>query len=199
MSTELETLPALRGLQRLADLRPVIAIDTREQDPLAFTRLPSRRVTLHTADYSVCGFENEFGVERKSLDDLAACCVGENRLRLFRELVRMRGMRFARFLVVGSRRAVEGKRYRSHIAPKAVLATLATIEARFGVPVVHAENPGEAAEMVERWAWWYAREAVERCNELLRATEREAQSLPSGAETEAVPATDGASDERAAS
>ncbi len=34
-----ENLPALRGLQRLADLRPVVLIDTREQDPLAFKRL----------------------------------------------------------------------------------------------------------------------------------------------------------------
>jgi len=178
MSTDLQTLPALRGLSRLADLRPCLVVDTREQDPLVFTRLPSVRGTLHTGDYSLVGFLNEFCVERKSLDDLAACCVGENRLRMFREMARARGMRFKRFLVIGERLAIQGKRYRSHIDPKAVLATLATIEARFDVPVVHAANPGEGAEMVERWAWWYAREAVERCNELLRATERDETAVP---------------------
>ena len=174
MHAPLDPLPALRGLARLADLRPVVIIDTREQTPLTFTRLPSRVGTLTTGDYSVAGLEDGFGVERKSLDDLAACCVGENRARFFRELTRLRGMRFKRLLIVGERLAIMGKRYRSHIEPKSVLATLATIEARFDVPVVHAANPGEAAELIERWAWYYAREAVETCNDLLRATEAEA-------------------------
>ena len=35
------TLPGLRGLRDLADLRPVIKIDSREQAPLVFTRLPA--------------------------------------------------------------------------------------------------------------------------------------------------------------
>lgn len=178
MSTEYESLPALRGLQRLADLRPCVVVDTREQDPFVFPRLPSRTATLHTGDYSVAGFENEFSVERKSLDDLAACCVGENRLRFFRELARLRGMKFRRLLIVGERMAIMGKRYRSHIESKAVLATLATVEARFDVPVVHVSNPAEGAEIIERWSWWYAREAVMACNELLRGSEYEASPQP---------------------
>lgn len=199
MNTLLETLPALRGLQRLADLRPCVVIDSREQEPLVFRRLSSRRGTLQTADYSLAGFETEVGIERKTLDDLAACCVGENRLRFFRELGRLRGFRFARLLIIGEREAIMGKRYRSHIEAKAVLATLAVVEARFGVPVVHATNPSEAAEMIERWAWWYAREAVERCNELLRATEREGAPSPSDDEMHAATATGGATNERASS
>jgi len=35
------TLPALRGLGKLAELLPIIATDTREREPLKFTRLPS--------------------------------------------------------------------------------------------------------------------------------------------------------------
>ncbi len=42
MSTELETLPALRGLARLADLRPTVVVDSREQELFVFKRLPSR-------------------------------------------------------------------------------------------------------------------------------------------------------------
>lgn len=172
MSAPFEILPALRGLARLADLRPVIVTDTREQTPLTFTRLASVWDTLHTGDYSVRGLENEFAVERKTLNDLASCCSGENRQRFFRELHRLRGFRFKRLLVIGEAWEIPAKRYGSSISPKAVLSTLAVIEARFDVPVVHVKNANEGAETVERWAWWYAREAVERCNELLRGTEK---------------------------
>lgn len=189
MSLPLENLPALRGLARLADLHPVIVEDTREQTPLAFAQLASVRDTLQTGDYSVRGFESEFAVERKTLNDLASCCSGDNRLRFFRELHRLRGFRFKRLLVIGEAWEIEAKRYGSSITPKAVLSTLAVIEARFDVPVVHVKNAAEGAEVIERWAWWYAREAVERCNELLRATEREdVQRLHSPVKTSLRPA-----------
>ena len=49
------TLPGLRGLLNLADLRPVIVYDTREQAPLVFTRLQSIPGTLYSGDYSIAG------------------------------------------------------------------------------------------------------------------------------------------------
>ena len=79
------TLPGLGGLAKLADCRPVIVIDTREQTPLVFTRLPSVTKALQSGDYSSLGLEGRFAVERKSLDDLANCCVGANRDRFERE------------------------------------------------------------------------------------------------------------------
>ena len=42
-------LPALKGLGDLADARPTIIVDSREQAPLVFTRLPSVTGTLTTA------------------------------------------------------------------------------------------------------------------------------------------------------
>jgi ERCC4-type nuclease len=118
------TLPALRGLAKLADLRPVIAIDSREQTPLKFTRLEAIERALFTGDYSICGLEESFAVERKSLNDLANCCLSSNRNRFEHELHRLRGYQFKRLLVVGSRAEIEAQRYRSRIAPKAILATL---------------------------------------------------------------------------
>jgi len=50
MAAELK-LPALKSLGNLADLRPVIIQDTREQDPLVFTRLQSVSRTLYSGDY----------------------------------------------------------------------------------------------------------------------------------------------------
>ena len=46
-------LPALRSLGDLADNSPVIVCDTREQEPLVFTRFTSVRGTLQTGDYSI--------------------------------------------------------------------------------------------------------------------------------------------------
>ncbi len=175
MNDELANLPALKSLGTLADLRPVLVIDTREQAPLTFSRLPSVRGTLSTGDYSFRGGEELFAVERKSVADLVGCCVGDNRERFFRELHRLRGFRFKRLLIVGTRAEISAGDFRSNISPRAVLATLSAIEARFDVPVVFAATVGEAAELVERWAWWMAREVVVVANDLLRGCQSDGE------------------------
>ncbi|HEY0791359.1 MAG TPA: hypothetical protein VGD78_09885 [Chthoniobacterales bacterium] len=55
-------LTALRNLGNLADAHPVIIVGTREQDPLAFARLPWRPGMLPTGDYSVGGLEEKMNV-----------------------------------------------------------------------------------------------------------------------------------------
>lgn len=164
------TLPGLRGLKSLADLRPKIVVDSREQNPLVFTRLASIPGTLYAGDYSIAGLQASFAVERKSLDDLANCSMGNNRERFEHELLRLRGYRFRRLLVVGTRTDIAAGHYHSRIAPKAVLATLGAFEVRYDLPVVFAETPEGAATCIERWAWYYAREAVENANDLLRGS-----------------------------
>jgi ERCC4-type nuclease len=166
------TLPGLRSLARLADLRPVIAIDSREQEPLKFTRLKSVLGTLYSGDYSIRGLEDQFAVERKSLDDLANCCLSSNRERFEHELHRLRGYRFKRLLVIGTREDIAAGHYHSRIAPKAVLATLGAFEVRY-LPVVFADTPEAGARMIEQWAWYYAREIVENANMLLRGCVKE--------------------------
>lgn len=163
-----DTLPALRSLGSLADLCPVLIVDSREQDPLRFTRFPSIRGTLSTGDYSVCGVEHLFAVERKSIADLVGCCMGESRERFERELHRLRGYRFKRLLMVGTVQEIERGNYRSNIRPASVLASLSAWEVRYDVPPVFADTPGAAAALVEGWAWWYCREAIEGVNRLSR-------------------------------
>ena len=170
MSTTTPTLPALRCLGDLADVRPIIVIDTREQTPLVFDNLASEPDALQSGDYSFRGAENLFAIERKSIADLVACCVGDNRDRFFRELHRLRGFRFKRLLIVGSQAEIEAGDYRSGITPKAVLSTLRAIEVRFDVPVVFSATPALAARQVELWAHWFAREIVEATNELARGS-----------------------------
>jgi DNA excision repair protein ERCC-4 len=66
----------------------VIAVDTREQQPYAFTGLATERKTLKTADYSIVGLEDKVAVERKSKGD-AWGCMAESRARFERCLVRL--------------------------------------------------------------------------------------------------------------
>jgi ERCC4-type nuclease len=137
------TLRGLRGLFRLASLSPIICVDSREIHPLKFTRLKTVTGTLYSGDYSILGLENQFSVERKSIEDLVGCCMNSNRARFERELHRLRGFRFKRLLVVGSRQDIVAGRYYSRIAPKAVLATLGAFEIRFDLPIVFADTRRE--------------------------------------------------------
>jgi DNA excision repair protein ERCC-4 len=108
----------------------------------------------------VAGIEELFAVERKSIPDLVACCAGE-RERFERELHRLRGCRFKRLLIVGTEADILAGRYRSRIVPAAVLGSVCAFEVRYDLPVVFSPTPQAAARLVERWAFYFARECVE--------------------------------------
>lgn len=175
MRANLRTLlPTAKPDSRL----PTLIIDTREQDPLTFTRLASVRGTLQSGDYSIAGCEDLFAIERKSIADLVACCTGENRERFFRELHRLRGFHFKRLVVVGEIGSIELGHYRSRIPPQSVFATLATIEVRYNAPVTFCDTPEEAALRVESWAAWFAREIMKAADGLTRSSEEVDETPP---------------------
>ena len=124
---------------------PTIIIDSREQTPLRFTQLPSIVDTLYSGDYSIQGAEHLFAVERKTLDDLAASCTHSRRSTFEHELLRLRGHRFRRLLIIGSEEEVLAQRYRSNILPKALLGSLYAFEVRYDLPVVWTADPSIAA------------------------------------------------------
>ena len=103
---------------------------------------------------------------------------GSLRDRLVSAHQAMLGPRFRRHSTVGSRVDIEDQHYRANLNPRAVLSTLAVIEARFDVPVVFAAPPEEAAELVETWVWWMAREIACSANDLLRGCESQVDELP---------------------
>jgi ERCC4-type nuclease len=138
----------------------VVLIDSREQDPLDVGRfLPVLPASLYSGDYSVLGFEHELSIERKSIADLTGSLAG-GRERFEHELLRLRGMRFKRLLIVGSPSEIELHRYRSKITPASVFGSLATYEARFDLPTVWEPCPFKAARLVARWAYYWHRELV---------------------------------------
>jgi ERCC4-type nuclease len=155
------------------EVRPIVAIDSREIQPLVFTHLRSVCSTLVTADYSLYSNEWAAAIERKgSIDELVTCCSVE-RDRFARELMRMRSHAFRRLILVGFSRAdIELQRYRSHMAPRAVLATLSALEVRYDVAVYYFPTPEAAALQVESWLWWIAREIDKNANNLRRSQDR---------------------------
>ncbi len=174
----MDEFPILKSIAQLADLQPVVIVDSREQLPLPVARWKVRVGTLRTGDYSFAGGEERFAVERKSIADLVGCCAGDNRDRFERELHRMRGYHFARLLIVGRKEDLAAGTYRSKMSPTSVLSSLNAWEARYNVPVVFSNTPEEAAKLVESWIWWNARELVESVNELWRGANEPKERKP---------------------
>jgi DNA excision repair protein ERCC-4 len=166
---ECRALPALRGLSDLAASPPKIVIDTREQDPLFFTHLRSERGSLVIGDYAIKGAEKVATIERKSIADLVMCC-GPERERFERELLRMKAYSFRRLVIIGNRAEIELQRYRSRMAPKAILNSLAAFEVRYDLPICYFPDAQAAATQVETWLWWVSREITRAANNLLRGS-----------------------------
>ena len=141
------------------NIRPTILVDTREQCPLSFKHLASVRGTLQTGDYSIVGLEEVFSVERKSVPDLVSSVI-QGRDRFERELHRLRGYRFKRLLIVGSREDVERGLYESKANPRSILASLQAFEIRYDLPIVWQPDEAKAAILIETWAVFFAREVV---------------------------------------
>jgi hypothetical protein len=94
--------------------------------------------------------------------------MGQNRERFERELHRLRGYRFKRLLAVGSEAEILAGQYNSNIKPEAVLATVYAFEVRYDLPVVFVPTAQASARLMERWAFYFARQMVESVNNLLR-------------------------------
>ncbi len=142
-----------KGRPRVNIPLPRLIVDTREQLPLTFTHLDAVRGTLTTGDYSVDGLQSRFAVERKSTPDLVGSLT-QGRDRFMRELERMRGVDFARLLIIGTPVELAACLNRRAVTAASIIGSLESVNARL-VPVVWAATPAKAAQMVERWACYY--------------------------------------------
>ncbi len=109
-----------------------------------------------TGDYSVRGLEHLVCVERKSLDDLLACC-GRERDRFKRELQRMMAYRFRMVVIEADALTLETGEWRSQLQPAHVLGSLSAWTAQFGLPVWLGGNHESCARFVEKYLYQCAR------------------------------------------
>jgi DNA excision repair protein ERCC-4 len=127
-------------------------IDTREKLPYVLKikdiEIPQRVGTLKTGDYSIEGFEDQVGIERKSVIDLLGC-VGKHRARFEREITRLEGMKVKALVVEGSWRLIENGNLMTRVHPNAAVGSLLSWVSR-GIPVLMLENRERASEYVSR-------------------------------------------------
>ena len=122
-----------------------IIVDTREQFPFTFRKLPvtRQRGTLHTGDYSLSGFENKITVERKSLGDLASCMtVGRERFE--KELQRMLEFESAVVVVEEPLANIRNGKYRSNLKPESFEQSILAFMIRYRVPFLFGKNRSHA-------------------------------------------------------
>jgi ERCC4-type nuclease len=140
---------------------PVIAIDTREQEPYGFdpSRVETVRRALPAGDYSLAGRETEVAVERKSLEDFVATAI-HARERFARELRRLATYDFACVVVEASMEDVLLHRYRSGADPRSVFGATLSIVLDHRVPVFFCGDRQIACRYVEGLLTLYHRRAA---------------------------------------
>lgn len=129
--------------------RPCILIDTREQQPLAFSDdVDVETVSLPTGDYSIKGHTDRVTIERKSLPDLWACC-GAERERFEAELRRMWEYPVRAVVIEATIDAVLMAVPRGRVRPQTVIRSTIAFQQDHEVPFVWCGDAERAARWVE--------------------------------------------------
>ena len=140
------------------DLAPasITAIcDSREQLPLDLAPLRVEVASLTTGDYSVKGLEQFVAIERKSEADLLMC-IGQERDRFERELIRLRAYEVRAVVCETSWSALELAQWRSQITSKQAIGSVLGWIA-WGIPFLLVGNHQRAGEFVARMLYQAAR------------------------------------------
>ena len=125
--------------------------DTREQhgfDFRSFAGVEVKDGTLISGDYSVKGLEHMVAVERKSLPDLVSC-LGAERERFQRELLRAASMPCFCVVVEGAWSDLAEGRYRSKLTPASAVASVWAFSSRLKIPFFFCGTRGLAEQTTE--------------------------------------------------
>jgi ERCC4-type nuclease len=152
-------LPATaeRGGTQLRTPRPVIIVDTREQNPFSFLRFNGwfsgvEKKALELGDYSVAGLENSCVVERKDLGDLVRSFTAER--PVFIERLRRMSAFPDRLLVVTAALSQVKSRYEHSPAnPNQITQSLIAALAGLRVPFLCVETHELGEEIVASYLY----------------------------------------------
>ena len=148
----------------------VILIDTREQTPWEFARR-SCVETLAVGDYSIAdrfgqGFKPgvcepffAVSIERKRLDDLVSC-LGYDRDRFERELVRGAELGYFALIVEAGLDDIASHKYQSRMTARSVIQSLTAFSVRYRLPIFFADNARYAARLAESLLVKWVRELI---------------------------------------
>ncbi len=150
-----------------------IVADTRERLPYEFNSgsvydgTMVEQKALLIGDYSLSGLEHLVAVERKSLPDLVLC-LGRERDRFERELLRAQGLEAFAVVVEGTFYELAHGDYRSQLNPHAAVQSVSAFMARMRVPFVFAGSRDVAMYAV----WSFLRQFVQGKHKELKTIEK---------------------------
>lgn len=135
--------------------------DTREQDGFSFVGFPCTVTpgTLATADYSLVGFTDRIGIERKSMQDLIHC-LGPDRERFTRELSRLRGFDAACIIVDQPQSVLRLGHYRSAMPAESAWQSVIAFSMRFRVPFWFCDSRADAERVAYDFLRHFHRDRV---------------------------------------
>ena len=105
--------------------------------------------TLKTGDYSVVGFEKEFSIERKTLNDFVNC-VTFHRERFVKELERARKLKFFAIIIEANIKDIRSHNYLSKAIPQAIISSIYSWNVKYGVPILLVGSREEGASAVQK-------------------------------------------------
>lgn len=148
---------AERGGTQLRTPRPVLIVDSREQDPFDFKPYSQwfsgiERRALALGDYSIVGMESECVVERKNLSDLVHSFTVERQVFIQR-LRRMRDLRDCLLIVDAPFGQVKAPYEFSGANPNQITQSLISVLAGLRVPFVCVETHALGAEVVASYLY----------------------------------------------
>jgi len=148
---------AERGGTQLKTPRPVLLVDTREQNPLDFSRFAHwfagiERKALKLGDYSIAGLEDLCAVERKDLADLVHSCTA-NRCVFIKRLRRMAQYPHRLLLITSTLSQVKSPYSHAGVNPNRITQSLIAILAGLQVPFLCSETHELGEEIVASYLY----------------------------------------------
>jgi len=148
---------AERGGTQLKTPRPVLLVDTREQNPFDFSRFDGwfagvEKKALALGDYSVVGLENHCVVERKELSDLVRSCTIDREV-FVRRLRRMAEYPHRLLVITSAMSQVKSPYSHSKIDPNQVTQFLIAALAGLHVPFVCSETHELGEELIASYLY----------------------------------------------
>jgi ERCC4-type nuclease len=148
---------AERGGTELRVPRPVVIVDSREQNPFSFSRFRAwfagvERRALQLGDYSVAGLEDVCTVERKDLPDLVHSLTGGRRT-FVKRLQRMSRYPQRLLVITAALSQVKSPYEHSQASPNKITQSLIAALTGLGVPFLCVETHELGEEIVASYLY----------------------------------------------
>jgi ERCC4-type nuclease len=148
---------AERGGTQLRTPRPVLLVDTREQNPFNFSRFEgwfagAERRALKLGDYSIAGLEDICVVERKDLPDLVHSLTADRPVFVQR-LKRMSSYPHRLLVITAALSQVKSQYPHSAVNPNRIFQSLIALQAGFNIPFLCTETHELGEEAVASYLY----------------------------------------------